>query len=172
VAQPNFVPTDPTEEVRRYQSPPRRPDSWRAGRPGDLGTPQPWGEQLGNPGPDQGYALKLVREFDGRLHLGRVDHDDAVAGCVAVAMKRSALFGRAPVIHDLTAAFTIFGFLDPDPPADLVAFREPLFAEVHSSHHYRELRTLVDLVPVEVLRTTPGAIAADHAADWRRNLSL
>ena len=29
-------------------------------------------------------------------------HDDAIAGCLGVALKRASLFGRAPVIHDLT----------------------------------------------------------------------
>jgi hypothetical protein len=172
VAAPDFVPTDPTEQVRRYHSPPRRPDSWWAQRPADLLVGQPAGDLLGNIGPDQGYALKLARQFEGKLHLGRVAHDDAVSGCLAVAMKRSSLFGRAPVIHDLTAAFTIFGFLDPNPPADLVAWREPLFAEVRSSHHYAERRAIADLVPAEVLRQPHGTIADTYRQAWRTNLTL
>ena len=157
--------------MRAYTSPPRRGDAWIADRPGDLATRQPKGSQLGSMGPDQGYAYRLVRHLDGKLSLGKVDHDDAVAGCVAVAMKRSALFGRAPVIHDLTAAFTVFGFLDPTPPAELVALREELFAEVHSAHHYPELRHLVDLVPEAVLAGSPDTIAAAYRADWRTNLA-
>ena len=141
-----------------------------ADRPGDLAGAQPQGARLGSIGPDQGYAFRLVRQLEAQLHLGWVNHDDAVAGCVAVAMKRSALFGRAPVIHDLTAAFTVFGFLDDDPPPGLVELREALFAEVHSSHHYAERRDLVDLVPAEVLRQSPGAIVAAYRSDWRSNL--
>ncbi len=171
MAAPDFVPLDPARRVRVYTSPPRRGDAWVADRPGDLGTRQPKGPQLGSMGPDQGYAYRLVRQFDGKLSLGKVSHDDAVAGCVAVAMKRSALFGRAPVIHDLRAAFTLFGFLDPSPPAELVALREELFAEVASPHHYPERRHLVDLVPDAVLAGTPDAIAAAYQADWRSNLA-
>jgi hypothetical protein len=87
-------------------------------------------------------------------------------------MKRSALFGRAPVIHDLTAAFTIFGFLDPDPDPDLVRIRESLFAEVASPHHYVERQELVDTVADDVLRRPHTAIVSAYAADWRGNLSL
>ena len=115
MAAPDHVPTDPTKRVRAYTSPPRRADAWMADRPGDLTGGQPKGAALGTAGPDQGYAYRLVHLFDDRLHLGGVDREDAVAGCVALAMKRSGLFGRAPVVHDLTAAFTIYGFLDQNP---------------------------------------------------------
>lgn len=171
MAAPDFVPLDPARRLRSYSSPPRRPDAWIADRPGELTTRQPKGARLGAIGPDQGYAYRLARQFEGRLHLGKVHHDDAVTGSVAVATKRSALFGRAPVIHDLTAAFTLFGFLDPAAPAELVALREKLFAEVRSPHHYPELRHLVDLVPDEALARPHDAIAAAYQADWRSNLA-
>ncbi len=142
-----------------------------ADRPGDLSTPgMPRGLRLGTIGPDQGYAYKLVRQFDDRLELGRVHRSDAVAGCVGVAMKRSALFGRGPMVHDLTAAFTLFGFLDPTPTEELVAMREAAFAEVSSHHHYVERQELIDLVPDAMLRRPHTAIVSDYASDWRRNL--
>ena len=43
-----------------------------------------------------------------------------------LALKRASLFGRAPVVHDLEVAFTIWGFLGAAPP-ELVALRRPLF---------------------------------------------
>lgn len=170
MAAPDFVPTKPTDRVRTYSSPPRRGDGWQADRPGDLRHRQPRGAQLGSMGPDQGYAYLLARSFEDRLRPGSLGSDDATAGCVAVALKRASLFGRAPVIHDLSAAFTIFGFLDDDPPAELVELRERLFSEVHSSHHYVELRHLVDLVPESVLVASPGAIADRYRSDWRHNV--
>ncbi len=126
---------------------------------------------MGTAGPDQGYAYRLVHLFDDRLHLGGVDRDDAVAGCVALAMKRSALFGRAPVVHDLTAAFTIYGFLDQSPPAELAGEREWLFAEVKSNHHYTERRQLVDRVAEDQLMKPHTAIAAQYDSDWRELFS-
>lgn len=169
MAQPNFVPTDPTEAVRRYHSPPRRPDSWIADRPGDLRGGLPEGNLLGNLGPDQGYALKLAHQFDAKLHLGRVDHEDAIAGCLAVALKRASLFGRGPLVHDWTVAFAVFGFLDPSPPAELVALRERVFDQVRSNHHYTERRAIADMVPAEALRQPHSAVLAAYQDDWRNN---
>ncbi len=123
-------------------------------------------------GPDQGYALTLVSQFDDRLELGALHRADVVAGCAAVAMKRAALFGRAPVVHDLTAAFTMFGFLDGSPDAELVESREAWFPEIASEHHYSERRELVDRVSDDVLHRPHGAIIADYDADWRRNVTV
>ena len=83
-------------------------------------------------------------------------------------MKRSALFGRAPVVHDLTAAFTIYGFLDSDPPAELAQERAELFAEVKSNHHYSERRHLVDRVSEDMLMSSHEAIAVQYQSDWRQ----
>lgn len=167
MAAPDHVPTDPTQRVRAYTSPPRRADAWKADRPGDHEGQQPKGAALGTAGPDQGYAYRLVHLFDDRLHLNGVDYDDAVSGCVAVAMKRSAMFGRAPVVHDLTAAFTIFGFLDANASADLITRRAKAFAEVKSSHHYFERRHLVDSVSEEALMQSHDAIASQYKKNWR-----
>jgi hypothetical protein len=135
-----------------YESPPWRPEPWLADRPADLVGGQPEGPLLGHPGPDQGYSLKLARRFEGRLVLTPGEHeDDAIAGCVAVANKRASLFGRAPMIHDLTVAFTLWGFLSEADPA-LVAARKPRFAAAALAAHYLERRRIADAVPAEVLR--------------------
>ena len=168
VAAPDFVPTDPTQRTRTYSSPPLRPGGWTTGRPGEIEGAQPKGGALGTTGPDQGYAYRLVRHVEDRMHLGDVKRDDAVAGSVALAMKRSGLLGRAPVVHDLTAAFTIFGFLDPDPPQELAVWRRDAFAEIASHHHYLERRELVDRVPEELLTKPHGEIQNLYRSDWRQ----
>lgn len=174
MAAPEYVPTDPMARLRSYSSSPRRPESWRADRPGDLHEGQPRGERFGAPGPDLGFALKIARTFDDRLHLAEgEDHHDVVGGCVAIAMRRASLFGRAPVVHDLTVAYTVWGFLDPDAPADLRALRAKAFEGVgHAAHHYVELRALVDAVPGDTLRLTPARIAESYGHDWRGLLGL
>lgn len=174
MAAPEFVPTSPTTLVRTYESPPRRAGQWRADRPGEVvGEGQPHGASLGSQGPDQGYVLGLARRFSGRLTLADGEHEaDAIAGCVPIALKRASLYGRAPLVHDLTAAFTVWGFLDETPAPELVAARTPLFAEVGHHHHYAEQRHLVDAVPDAVLRQPHTAIADQHAAEWRSCLSL
>jgi hypothetical protein len=123
---------------------------------------QPSGAQLGAQGPDQGYALTIAARFRDRLQLQPGESaDDAISGCLGIALRRASMFGRAPVIHDLTIAFTIWGFLDPSPPADLVRTRRPLFEGVaNTTHHYTEARRLADM--------TPAQVAAACPASWRQ----
>lgn len=143
-----------------------------AERPGDLQARQPQGRHLGSPGPDQGYAFVLAHRFEGRLYLTDGEHEvDAIAGCTGVALKRASIYGRAPVMHDLTVAFTIWGFLR-EAPEDLVKLRKPLFAEVANPHHYPEQRRLVDMVPDEALFQSPQQVAEAHLRDWRSLLDL
>jgi hypothetical protein len=172
MAAPEYVPQPAIQHVRAYTSPPRRPGSWRPLRPGDLTSSQPRGERLGSQGPDQGYVYLLARRFEDRLQLGAGEHaDDVIAGCVGVALKRASLFGRAPVLPDLTVAFTIWGYLR-EAPDDLVDHRRPLFEEVANPHHYAEQRGLVDMVPESTLRLTPQQVAEAHQKDWRSLLDL
>lgn len=163
----------PAQQVRSYESPPRRSDSWTPARPADFAGEhrQPTGDLLGNPGPDQGYALKLARLLEPELQLAEGEHaKDALAGIVAVGVKRASVLGRAPVIHDLRVAATLFGFLDAGADPDLVRLRRELFEEVSHFHHYMELRRLVDLVPADVLRLTPDEVQRRYAAGWRDQL--
>jgi len=167
MAAPDYVPHPKAQKARVYESPPWSGDSWLADRPADLPAGQPLGPRMGYPGPDQGYAIKLARTFEGSLVLTEGEHEaDALAGCTAVALKRASLFGRAPVIHDLRIAFTVWGFLSEAAP-ELVKLRKPLFEEVANLHHYSELRRIVDLVPIAVLRLTPAEVEQQAVADWR-----
>jgi hypothetical protein len=174
MAAPSYVPISPTELVRSYRSPPWRNRSWVADRPGDLGGEgQPEGDQLGVPGPDQGYAYRLVPQFAGKVFTSAgEDDDDVVAGVLAVAMKRSALFGRAPVVHDLAVGFGVWGFLDDEPAAELVRLRTKLFEGVANPHHYPEWRAIADAVPEATLRLSPAEVRRRHKEDWRSLLVL
>ena len=118
MAAPEYVPVKVTDQPARYESPDHVPDPWTADRPGDLDAlRQPEGRYHGDIGPDQGYALVLAKRFHDRLRLAEHEHaEDVVAGCVAVAMRRASMFRRAPVIHDLDIAFTVWGYLDRRPP--------------------------------------------------------
>ena len=144
-----------------------------ADRPGEVvGIEPSVGPGLGNQGPDQGYALKLAERFAGQLVLSAGEReDDALAGCVAVALRRASLFGRAPVMHDLRLALELFGFLD-EAGADLVAWRRGRFAGAAGHHGYHVRLRLADLVPAETLRLTPAAVAGARATSWRAPLGL
>jgi hypothetical protein len=169
MAQPSFVPLNPADRVRASERLPV-PDAWRPDRPGDLTRPgMPSGPGFGSPGPDSGYGLKLARHFVPRLRLEKGEHaEDAVAGCFAVASKRAAMFGRAPVIHDFELAYALFGFLDVAPP-DLLAFRKPLFQA--AAEHYADQRKIVDLVRETTLRMTP-AMVRERLNGWRDLLDV
>jgi hypothetical protein len=169
VTQPSFVPIVEADQVRRaYRL--KVPAIWTQSRPSELrGASQPSGLQLGNPGPDQGFALKLARRFVDRLVLEPGESvEDAVAGCTAVAMRRCARFGRAPAVYDLTFAFTLWGYLG-GAPAELIDARGPLFRS--AAHRYKAQRAIADCVAEEALRLTPEAVA-DRLEQWRELLSL
>jgi hypothetical protein len=170
VAAPEYVPIKPMDDVRSYESPPRRPDPWKPDRPGDLVGRQPEGDRLGHQGPDQGYALKLAHEvFRPLLRAGDVDAEDVLAGCVAIALKRASIFGRAPIAHDLRLACNLFGFLDDDPPRALVDLRRKVFEGVSHPHHYGEARAITDAVPESTLRRSHDDVSAD---EWRELLDV
>ena len=169
MTQPSFVPIVEADQVRRaYRL--RVPAIWTQSRPSELrGPSQPAGFKLGTPGPDQGFALKLARRFEDRLQLAPGESvEDAMAGSTAVAMRRCARFGRAPVVHDLTFGFTLWGFLG-GAPDDLVEARGPLFRA--ASHHYQAQRAIADSVAEETLRMTPEAVAG-QLGQWRTMLVL
>jgi hypothetical protein len=172
MAAPQYVPVPPTDRPRGYASPDHVPAPWRADRPGEIAGPQPEGERLGYQGPDQGYALVLANRLRDRLQVQPGESvDDAVQGCLLVALRRASLFGRAPVIHDLTVAFTVWGFLDASAPAELVEQRRAMFAGVaNTAHHYLEGRAIVDQVPEATLRLTHGQVQQAYPARWRELL--
>lgn len=169
MTQPSFVPIVEADQVR----PAYRldvPSIWTQSRPSELRTTRaPAGRMFGTPGPDQGYALKLGRRFEGELELDKGESvEDAIAGCTAVAMRRAARYGRAPVIHDLTFAFTLWGFLG-GAPEDLATARAPLFSS--ASHHYQAQREIAAAVDEDALGLTPQAVAA-RLGEWQQLLHL
>jgi hypothetical protein len=169
MAAPKFAPVSPVDDSRVYASPDIVPASWKADRPADLVGFQPEGARLGYQGPDQGFALKIANGFRDRLQVRPGEHAaDAVEGCLGIALRRASIFSRAPVVHDLTIAFTIWGFLDSDPPVELLELRACLFEGVSNTlHHYDEARELVDMVPEATLRMTPAQVDAAYPGRWK-----
>jgi hypothetical protein len=165
MTQPSFAPVPEADQVRpslRLKT----PEDWRATRVAELRGPvHPHGAQLGIPGPDQGYALKLGEDlFADRIELVAGEtKSDAIYGCAMVANARGSIFGRAPVGPDLDLALTLFGYLG-GAPQDLIDWRVPRFQSV--AHHYEEQRRLVAAVPESTLRMTAPAIRA-RLGEWR-----
>ena len=172
MAQPEYVPgTSPALTRRGAIVPgellPPHP-GWRADRPGDheSGERPPDGPKFGSPGPDQGYGLLLAKRFEPRLQLQPGESaDDAISGCLGVALRRASMYHRAPVTPDFELAFGIWGFLTGDPPAELVALRRELFES--AAHHYWQQREIAGRVPEETLRLKPADALTRVASDWR-----
>ena len=173
MAAPKFTPSHAIGDVKSYRSPNIVPDPWMPDRPGDLLGRQPKGPRLGFQGPDQGYGLMLANRLKPQLVLSDNERgDDAVAGGSAVALRRASLFGRAPVVHDLRIAFTIWGFLDPAPPAELVALRSTAFEGAADPHHYDAVRAIADGVPESTLRMSPDEVAMAYPNRWQSLLGI
>ena len=138
-------------------------------RPAEIAGFQPGGPRRGNPGPDQGFALRIARQLAPSLRMQEGEHiDDAIQGCLGVALRRASLFSRAPVVHDLKMAFRMWGFFDEMPPAELAKLRKPLFAGLrHVGHHYTEGRIVADMIPEDALLLSPEALDVDYPSRWR-----
>ena len=169
------MPTDPFVPERLEDEPRQEPNlppgvkmpaarSWVANRPGDLPAGWPTGKLLGSPGPNIGYALTLANRVRDQLALAPHEHaDDAIAVVAEIAMRRAALFGRAPVMRDVEFGMQILGYRG-GADADFVAWRTRAVRGAH--HDYYERRSLVDAIPADILRLVPSALPA-HTAEAR-----
>jgi hypothetical protein len=169
MAAPKHTPVNPIDRPRAYTSPDFVPTPWTNTRKASVTGRQPRAERLGHPGPDQGYVLSLAQRLRPRVVVQPGESvDDAVQGCVGIALRRASHFGRAPVIHDLDIALTMWGYFLDAPPADLVAVRSKLFAGVANVvHHYVEARQIVDMVPQSTILMTPEMVRKSMPASWR-----
>jgi hypothetical protein len=157
MTQPKFAPILPNVEVRDLHKLPV-PPAWQPHRPADFrAAPGARRPGRGIAGPDQGYALLLAERFADRLRLDEGEHaDDVLHGAGVIALRRAAMYGRAPVATDLELALRLFGYLD-GATEEVVDARKEVFGGV--AHDYWRERELADLVPESTLRMTPAAIA-------------
>jgi hypothetical protein len=155
VAQPDYVPIPDSERVRPilHLEDPRH---WVPDRPGELafGALHPEGPSYGQPGPDQGYALRLLEQVKSSIVVAEAeDPDDIYWGLAAVAQRRAVKFGRAPLIYDIQWAIKLFGF-DHEADQALVELRRELFSG--AAHDYWSRRRAAGWVPEELLRLPPA----------------
>lgn len=169
MAVPKFTPNDPTDKPRAYESPDFVPEPWRLDRKAEITGRQPKGDGLGNPGPDQGYALTLASRVRDRIRVQVGESvDDVIAGSITIALRRASLFGRAPIMADVMVALTIWGWLLDTPPSDIVTYRQKLFAGLSNVvHHYAESRMVADMVPDTTFLLSPEKVTASMPMSWR-----
>jgi hypothetical protein len=170
MTQPEYVPITNAERVRAVQRLPT-PQQWMPDRKGEVvPVSQPSGWELGDPGPDQGYALSLAARLLPSLNIPATEQAaDVVAGSVAVAMRRAALVGRAPCVFDLEFAFRLFGYLGRSVPGDLASWRAEAFRG--ADHDYWVRRRLAAMVPLDTLKLAPLEVA-ESPVGWRKLLGV
>ena len=149
--QPN-IELDPSDRPRPLPSPgPARRWSPKT-RPGVISSPsqKPTGAGFGNPGPDTGYALRLIRsaEIEERT-------DELEAILVALMGARASHFGRAPTPEDLDAALAMCGIGEGYP--DHVVERRARW-EVAVSHDKPKGATALSEIDHGLLVDTPQRI--------------
>jgi hypothetical protein len=113
VAQQPNIELDPAQRPRRMPepAPPRR---WTpALRPGMITSPseKPEGGTFGTPGPDTGYALRVLHEVEGEID------ENVAAVLVSLMSARSGALGRAPIKEDLEVAKLLAGMREGLPAA-------------------------------------------------------
>lgn len=158
MTQPKFAPILPDDEVRDLYKLPV-PVEWRPHRPADF-RPAPGAARrlgLGIAGPDQGYALLLAEHIAPRVVLADGEHlGDVLRGAAVIALRRSAMYGRAPVTADLELALNVFGYLG-GATEEMVEVRKGVFLGV--AHDYWREREVADLLPEATLRMKPDEVA-------------
>ena len=125
---------------------------WRPTRPGVIVSPDqmPRGGAFGTPGPDMGWALKLVRAAD------LPDRSDGLESVLAALMAaRASHFGRAPVPEDLEIARILAGFGE-GLPAEFVE-RRGRWVEA-TAHEPSPGRTAVAEIDVDLLELKPDQL--------------
>lgn len=149
--QPNIElrPADKPRTVLR-PGPARR---WRPSmRPGVITSADqmPRGEGFGTPGPDTGWALRLIE---------RADIPDSSPGLdkllTALMSARASSFGRAPIWEDLEVALALCGL--GEPLSEHLADRRQRWVKA-VSHEKPPGRLALSEVGMELLRSSPSAV--------------
>lgn len=122
-------------------------------RPGMITSPDqvPTGAAFGSPGPDTGWALKVIHAIEDRLD------PDLEAVLVALMAARAADAGRAPIPEDLAVAKLLAGIGDGLPVQ--LAERCTRWTDA-VPHEKRKGRTAVGEVPADLLAGKPDEVRA------------
>ncbi|NQV05247.1 hypothetical protein HQ535_01745 [bacterium] len=160
MGQQPSIPVDIGTAPRRSPQP-ATARSWTPTRPGELSGPDviPWGGAFGTPGPDAGYALKVLAGRDLDLADGEHRHDVEV-GLAAIMTARASRFGRAPMVEDAETAELLLGLTHEGVPAAavdaLTAMRRRVVPGI--GHAPSRLSDLIAGIDVDVLEGGPEAV--------------
>lgn len=127
------------------------PQSWRLGRPGDVdhSAVKDNSALLGHAGPNNGFALSLIKLESPKLNLVEHEHRHDVEVLLSeIAMRRSSNYGRAPMIGDIRFAMHLLGY-DAEPTQGEEKWRPRLVSGCGHDEHRR--RIIVNSIPQEII---------------------
>ncbi len=146
-------------DVPRQTAEPGAPARWVNERPGAITSPgdQPWGGSFGRPGPDTGWALRLI----GRAEWDRSHRPKEIeAVLMAIVGARASHYGRAPVPQDVEVGLLLLGLrsegLGEATVESLVHRRER--ALDHAAHEHSKGSGLLDDISLDHLSATPAEL--------------
>ncbi len=147
--EPNLEPS--VADRPRSEPQPDPPRRWRPTRPGVVTSPEerPDGPLFGHPGPDAGWAYRVIREEG--LPEDRPELEEVVA---ALMIARASHFGRAPTPEDREVALALLGYGSDSPR--LVERRRRWLEE--AAHEKPPGATVLAEVDPELLVETPERI--------------
>ena len=134
---------------------------WVPSRPGEITSPAdvPTGASFGRPGPDAGWALRLLA----RSSYDRGSRPKELGALLtALIGARAAAVGRGPVPQDVEAALSVIGLrsqdVEDDPLAHLAQRRRVWLDAV--AHEPSPGMAALEAIPQVLLSDTPARIRA------------
>lgn len=149
--QPN-IELDPSDRPRSVPSPGAARRWTPSKRPGVITSPseKPSGAGFGTPGPDAGWAMRLIAQAD------LPDSSEELASVLAALMgARASEFGRAPTMGDFEAALALCGIGEGYP--DHIAERRERWKRA-TSHDKPKGSTALAEIDRDLLLETPERI--------------
>jgi hypothetical protein len=139
---------------------PEAPRRWSPARPGEIGGPEEMPRDpmhFGRPGPDTGWALRLI----GRADFDRSRRADEIEAVLATLVgARASMYGRAPVPEDVEVGLLVLGLrpegLDARVVGRLAEIREG--ALDHAAHEKSRGAALLAAVPRDIIAGKPAAM--------------
>lgn len=155
---------EPNIELERSDAPratpgPGAPGRWKPTRPGEINSPSEmrWGGAFGRPGPDPGWALKLIRDTAWNRSERGTEAEAVLATLVAA---RASLFGRGPTMHDVEVGLILMGLRPQEVPpavAKRLADERNRWLDISAHEHFKGAAFVGSLDPV-LLAASPDRI--------------
>ncbi len=170
----DYVAPTEIDQARHEQNMPKGvdtpvPKSWKVDRPGYDISPKVESDDddlIGNPGPNVGYAYRLLAQVWDRIELVKGEHKHDVEPLLAeIAMRRASHFGRAPIPADIGFAIRVLSYAG-TPDKGEEKWRPQLVNDCGHDLHRRRL--IVNSIPIDVLQGGEEGVEHTISGWWEK----